>query len=140
MKKIPDSIKEFCDKQELVRVGYEDEDGELHVVPVWFVEVDGSYCFGTEAGSLKTRSLIHNPEAGWVIDGGENRKYRGASFSGRAERIEDKAALAKTYRALGMKYFGSVEHPKFIEIYGEQNDTAAIYFKLKPKTASFWEY
>jgi hypothetical protein len=140
MKKIPDSIKEFCDKQELVRVAYEDEGGELHVVPVWFAEVEGSYCFGTEAGSLKSRSLLHHPGAGWVIDGGENRKYRGASFSGRAERIEDKATRAKTYRALGMKYFGSVDHPKFVEIYGQQDDPAAIYFKLKPKTASSWEY
>ena len=140
MKKIPDSINEFCDKQELVRIGYQDEDGELHVVPVWFAEVDGAYCFGTEASSLKSRSLVHNPGVGWVIDGGENRKYRGASFSGRAELVEDRATRDRTYRALGMKYFGSVDHPKFIEIYGQQDDAAAIYFKLKPKTVSFWEY
>jgi len=140
MIEISDSLKEFCDKQELVRIGYEDAKGNFRVVPVWFAEVDGSYCFGTEANSLKSRSLLHHPGAGWVIDGGENRKYRGASFSGRAERIEDKATRAKTYRALGMKYFESVDHPKFVEIYGQQDDPAAIYFKLKPKTASSWEY
>jgi nitroimidazol reductase NimA-like FMN-containing flavoprotein (pyridoxamine 5'-phosphate oxidase superfamily) len=140
MRKIPESIKEFCDKQELVRIGYEDNEGGLHVVPVWFAEVDGSYCFGTEADSLKSRSLLHRPDAGWVIDGGENRKYKGASFSGRAEHVEDKATRAKTYRALGKKYFGSVDHPKFIEIYGAQDDPASTYFRLKPKSVSSWEY
>src|SRR5262245_29627334 len=130
MKKIPKSIKEFCDKQELVRIGYEDAEGELHLVPVWFVDVDGFYCFGTETESLKSRSLQHTPRAGWVIDGGENRKYRGASFSGQAEVVGDKATRGKIYRGLGMKYFGSVDDPKFIEIYGKQDDAAATYFRL----------
>jgi nitroimidazol reductase NimA-like FMN-containing flavoprotein (pyridoxamine 5'-phosphate oxidase superfamily) len=140
MKKIPKSVKEFCDNQELVRIGYKDNEGEVHVVPVWFAEVDGYYCFGTEPDSLKSRSLLKSPSAGWVIDGGDNRKYKGASFSGQAEHIEDKASRAKVYRALGIKYFGSVDNPKFVEIYGQPDDPAAMYFRLRPKNASSWEY
>jgi hypothetical protein len=140
MVKISESVKEFCYKQELARIGYEDGKGEIHVVPVWFVDVDGFYCFGTETSSLKTGSLLRKPNAGWVIDGGENRKYRGASFSGRAEGIEDQATRAKVYQALGMKYFGSVDNPKFIDIYGTEDDPAATYFRLMPETATSWEY
>jgi len=140
MIEISDSLKEFCAKQELVRIGYEDAKGNFRVVPVWFAEVDGFYCFGTETNSLKSRSLLRNPNAGWVIDGGENRKYRGSSFSGRAEAIMDEQVRARVYRALGTKYFGSVDHPKFIEIYGKQDDAAATYFRLNPKTASPWEH
>ena len=140
MVKLSKNIKAFCDEQELVRIGYEDTEGDLHVVPVWFVDLDGFYCFGTETDSLKSRSLRQKPDAGWVIDGGENRKYKGASFSGRAEAIAEKATRAKVYKALGMKYFGTVDHPKFLEIYGEQDDPAATYFRLNPKTVSSWEY
>jgi hypothetical protein len=140
MNSIPARIKEFCDKQELLRIGYEDGQGQLHLVPVWFVDVDGFYCFGTDTKTLKSRSLVRRPKAGWVIDGGENRKYKGATFSGRAELIGDSALRAKVYQALGKKYFGSVDHPEFIELYGDQDDRTTTYFKLNPESQSSWEY
>lgn len=140
MNNVSESVKEFCDKQELLRVGYEDAEGEVRVVPVWFVEVDLFYCFGTDTSSLKSRSLQRKPNAGWVIDGGENRKYKGATFSGRAEIIGDSALRAKVYQALGKKYFGSADHPGFIELYGKQDDRTTTYFRLNPKTESAWEY
>src|SRR6516165_7628754 len=140
MNNISGSFKEFCDKQELLRIGYEDAEGEVHVVPVWFAEVERFYCFGTDTSSLKCRSLLGKPKAGWVIDGGENRKYKGATFSGRAEGIEDGALRAKAYQALGVKYFGSVDHPGFLELYGQQDDRTTTYFRLNPTTESSWEY
>jgi len=140
MIKVSESVKEFCDKQELMRIGYEDAQGELHLVPVWFVEVDGFYFFGTYTGSLKSRSLLGKPNAGWVIDGGENRKYKGATFTGAVESVEDRQTRGRVYNALGLKYYGTVDDPKFVEIYGQQDDAATTYFKLKPKSASSWEY
>jgi nitroimidazol reductase NimA-like FMN-containing flavoprotein (pyridoxamine 5'-phosphate oxidase superfamily) len=140
MIKISERVKEFCEKEELVRIAYADSEGELHIVPVWFAEVDGFWCFGTYTSSLKTRSLLQQPNAGWVVDGGENRNYKGATFSGSAESIGDQATRVKVYQALGMKYFGSVDHPEFVKLYGQPDDAATTYFRLKPKTGSSWEY
>lgn len=140
MTNISARIKDFCDKQELLRIGYQDQAGELHIVPVWFADVDGFYCLGTDTGSLKARSLLSNPIAGWVVDGGENRKYKGAAFSGRAESISSQDARARVYQALALKYFGSADDPEFVELYGKPDNPATMYFRLNPKSVSSWEY
>ena len=140
MVKMSARLKEFCDKQELMRLSYVDADGYPHVVPLWYIIKDDEYCFGTGATSPKAKALQRNARAGWVIDGGENRKYLGASFTGLAKEIDDTALRSTIYQALGVKYFGSSEHEKFIEIYGKVDDPATAYYRLKAEGEKAWEY
>jgi nitroimidazol reductase NimA-like FMN-containing flavoprotein (pyridoxamine 5'-phosphate oxidase superfamily) len=140
MKELSQTLKEFCEKADLLRLAYKDHQGFPRVVPVWFVIIDGEYLLGTGTGSAKWKALKRDPRAGWVIDGGDRDHYKGASFAGRAEEITDSELRARIHRALGEKYFGSNEHPKFIEIYGQADDAETVYLRLKAEDGISWEY
>jgi len=140
MKELSPSLKEFCEKQELLRLAYTDARGYPHVLPLWFVVMHEDYYVGTGATSAKWKAVKRNPRVGWVIDGGAKGSYKGASMHGRAEEVTDQKERALIHRWLGLKYFGSVEDPKFVEIYGESDDRETVYLRLKSEGIISWEY
>lgn len=139
MKRLPTKLKEFCDKQELLRLAYIDH-GHPRVVPVWFVVIGRACYVGTYTGSPKWKAIKRKPLIGWVIDGGTPGKYKGVSMFGQAEEVTAPKLRAKIYRALGEKYFGTADHPKHIEIWGEADDPQSVYMRLKAEDGSWWEY
>ena len=140
MVKMSPRVKEFCEKQELMRLAYVDADGSLRVVPLWFVIKDDDYYFGTGTNSPKAKAIQRNGRVGWVIDGGEDRRYLGLTLTGHAEEVNDAALRAALYEALGVKYFGSPDHEKFVEIYGKVDEPATAYYRLKVEGGRAWEY
>jgi nitroimidazol reductase NimA-like FMN-containing flavoprotein (pyridoxamine 5'-phosphate oxidase superfamily) len=140
MKPLSPSLKEFCEKAELLRLAYDDLKGYPRVVPVWFVVIGGEYYFGTGAVSAKWKAIKNDSRVGWLIDDDRRDSYKGASFAGRAEEIADGDLRTKIYRALGEKYFGSADDPKFVEIYGQADDGETVYLQLKPERVFSWEY
>ena len=139
MKKLTPSVRQFSEKQDLMRLAYI-ERGYPRVVPVWFVVIAGQYYVGTYAHSPKWKAIKRKPRIGWVIDGGKQNNYKGVSVFGEAEEITDSNLRARIYRALGKKYYGSAEHPKHIEVWGEVDDPSAVYLRLKPADGFWWEY
>lgn len=140
MKELSPTLKGFCEKEELLRFAYLDGKGYPRAVPVWFVTIDGEYYFGTGATSAKWKAIGRDARAGWVIDGGPKGSYKGASWHGRAEEVTDPDLRARVYNALGMKYFGSTEHPEFVKIYGQVDDPETVYARLVPEDVLAWEY
>ncbi|HLG13365.1 MAG TPA: pyridoxamine 5'-phosphate oxidase family protein [Blastocatellia bacterium] len=140
MKRLTTSLKKFCEKEGLLRVAWIDSEGYPRVAPVWFVVMGGRYYFATGASSAKWKAMQRNPRVGWVIDGGKGRKYKGASMCGRAEEVSDSRLRRRIYRALGLKYFGSVTDSKFVEIYGGVDDPDTAYIRLTPIDGVCWEY
>lgn len=140
MKRIPATLKEFCQKQELLRLAYVDQRGQPRVVPVWFVIIGSNYYVGTGSETAKWKAIQGEPRVGWVIDGGIRGKYKGVSMFGKAEEVTDRKLRGKIYRAFGEKYFGSAEHPKHIEIWGEVDDPGSVYLRLRQEDGFWWEY
>lgn len=139
MKRMTSTLREFLEKQELLRIAYADGN-QPRVVPVWFVIVGSNYYIGTGANSPKWKAMQREPRVGWAIDGGNQGKYKGVSIYGKAEAVTDKKLRARIYRAFGKKYFGSAEHPKHIEIWGEVDDPGSVFVHLKMKDGFWWEY
>ena len=139
MKKLSASLKEFCEKQDLLRLAYV-EKGHPRVVPVWFVVIGAQYYVGTYANSPKWKAIKRKPAIGWVIDGGQQNKYKGVSMFGEAEEVTDRKLRARIYRALGEKYYGSADHPKHIEVWGEVGNPSSVFMRLKPEDGFGWEY
>jgi nitroimidazol reductase NimA-like FMN-containing flavoprotein (pyridoxamine 5'-phosphate oxidase superfamily) len=133
-------LSELAEKAELARISYIDLTGFPRVVPVWFASIGGELYAATYASSKKWKAIIRDPRLGWVIDAGADHKYWGVSAYGRVEQVTDPELRARIYSELGVKYFGSPEHEKFVEIYGEMNDAETVYFRLKQEGASTWEY
>jgi hypothetical protein len=80
------------------------------------------------------------PLVGWVIDGGKKGKYKGLSMHGKAEEVTDKKLRAKLYAAFGRKYFGSADHSRHKEIWGEVDDPESVFIHLKAADGFWWEY
>lgn len=140
MKEASASLKEWSEKQELMRLSYLDDRGALHVVPVWFVDIDGHHCFATDSDHGKSKGFRQDPRAAWVIDGGANPEYRGLSYTGKAEEVSDAGLRERIYNALVQKYFKSPADPNIDKILGKVNAARTAYFKLTPQSGSFWEY
>jgi nitroimidazol reductase NimA-like FMN-containing flavoprotein (pyridoxamine 5'-phosphate oxidase superfamily) len=139
MKPVPKKLKEFCEKEELLRLSYIDH-GHPRVVPVWFVVVGRQYYIGTYAGSPKWKAIKRKPDIAWVVDGGPQGKYKGVSMFGRAEEITERKLRGRIYKALGEKYFGGADHAKHIEIWGEIDDPESVYVRLKAEDGFWWAY
>jgi nitroimidazol reductase NimA-like FMN-containing flavoprotein (pyridoxamine 5'-phosphate oxidase superfamily) len=134
------TLRTFCEQEELLRLAYLDRSGSPRVVPVWFVMLDGAYYVGTGTSSAKWKAMQRDARVGWVIDGGQPSRYKGASMRGRAEEIRDVTQRARVYDALGKKYFGAADHARFVEIFGSVDDSATVYLWLAPEDGLTWEY
>ena len=139
MKRLSSTLKDFIGKQELLRIAWTDGGG-ARVVPVWFVIVRRQYYIGTGSESAKWRAMKKRPRVGWVIDGGKKGKYQGLSMRGKAEEVTDKKLRARLYEAFGTKYFGSADHPKHKEIWGEVDEPGSVFIRLKAEDGFWWEY
>jgi len=139
MEGLSSALRQFFEKQELLRIAYADR-GEPRVVPVWFVTVGDSYYIGTGAKSAKWKAMQREPSVGWVVDAGKNGKYKGVSMYGTAEQVSDQKLRARLYREFGKKYFGRADHPKHIEIWGEVDDPGSVFIHLKMKDGFWWDY
>ena len=139
MKRLSSTAKSFIEKQELLRIAWTDRGG-ARVVPVWFVILDRRYYIGTGSRSAKWKAMKKRPSVGWVIDGGKKGKYKGLSMHGRAEEVTNRKLRARLYEAFGKKYFGSPEHSKHKEIWGEVYDPETVFIHLKAADGFWWEY
>ena len=140
MKELSASLKEFSEKNELLRLAYTDAQGYPRVVPVWYVVVDGAYCLGSYLASAKYKAITRDARVGWVIDGGSKPKYQGVSLYGQALEVSDPQEREAIYRALGDKYFGTTDDPTFVEIFGKVDDEQTAYLRLTPEDGNSWEY
>jgi nitroimidazol reductase NimA-like FMN-containing flavoprotein (pyridoxamine 5'-phosphate oxidase superfamily) len=139
MKELSTTLKAFCEQADLLRLTFLDVRGYPRVVPVWFVIIDGAHFIGTGATSAKWKAMQRHSKVGWVIDGGTRGHYKGASLRGRAEEVRDARERARVFGALGRKYFGTADHPEFIEIFGRVDDAETVYVRLVPEDVSTWE-
>jgi nitroimidazol reductase NimA-like FMN-containing flavoprotein (pyridoxamine 5'-phosphate oxidase superfamily) len=139
MKRLSSTLKRFVQKQELLRIAWTDRGG-ARVVPVWFVIIDRKYYIGTGSKSAKWKAMKKRPLVGWVIDGGKKGRYKGLSLHGRAHEVTNRKLRAKLYSAFGRKYFGSADHPRHKEIWGEVDDPETVFIHLKAAGGFGWEY
>ena len=75
-------------------------DGRPHVMPVWGLWLDGLFWFSTARTSVKARNLFARPDC--VIT--TERADEAVILEGRAEHVEDHAALAPVWAAYKAKY------------------------------------
>jgi PPOX class probable F420-dependent enzyme len=81
--------------------------GQPHVVAMWFGLIDGVLWFETKAKAQKAVNLRRDPRATVLIeDGLTYDTLRGVSFEGRAEIVEDAAALWDVGVSVWERYHG----------------------------------
>ncbi|HEY6328068.1 MAG TPA: pyridoxamine 5'-phosphate oxidase family protein [Blastocatellia bacterium] len=140
MKEVPAELKDWSEKADLLRLAYLGAGGFPSVVPVWFAVIEGEFCIATGANSPKAKAIRQDSRVGWVVDGGDNPKYRGVSYAGRGQEVSDPKFRGKIYDAMVKKYFASPDDPNIERIFGKVDDMGTVYFRLAPETVRSWQY
>lgn len=112
-------VEIFIAEQKTCRLATLSEDGFPHVVPVWYVMIDGGLFLSTSGGSKKSRNVSRDPRAALVIDHGDSfDDFKGVTMTGTLEEITDAGLLTRVWEAMAQRYFGSDRHPGFLMLEG----------------------
>jgi hypothetical protein len=87
-------------------------DGQPHVMPVWFVLDGQDIVFMTGANSVKGRDLRRDPRIALVVDE-EVQPYAFVHFRGRATISEDLDELLRFATDIGLRYMGAERGEEF---------------------------
>jgi len=130
----PEELDRFLEQQRTVRVATVDARGKPHVVPLWFVWIDGTLFVNTTRGNLSVRNLEANRAAAATVDDGETYDdLRGVVLRGRVEEADQDPRLPEVVEAFSRKYFGG-NPPPFTSW------RKRVFLKLQPERISSWDF
>jgi nitroimidazol reductase NimA-like FMN-containing flavoprotein (pyridoxamine 5'-phosphate oxidase superfamily) len=134
----PEEIKVFLADNKVCRMATVDKDVMPHVVPMWYVILDGDIYIETTGTTKKVRNVESNKKTALIVDGGDSLyDYRGVMIQGRTELVDDKALFKRFREAYAQRYFGSDEHPGYKLLTGIPN---RVLLKFIPEKSASWDY
>ena len=86
MSKLSDSMREFLNGRHYATLATFNEDGSIHLTPVWYLFEDGCFFVGT-AADRKLKNILARPKASLMVDSRKQGSERWVSASGTAEVI-----------------------------------------------------
>jgi nitroimidazol reductase NimA-like FMN-containing flavoprotein (pyridoxamine 5'-phosphate oxidase superfamily) len=130
----PEELDRFLTEQRTVRLATASSSGRPHVVPLWFVWVDGTVFMNSTLGNVTVRNLEANPIAtGSIDDGDVYEELRGALVQGAVERADDDPRLETVMHRWSEKYMGGNPVP-----YGRWKDR--VWLRLVPGEITSWDF
>jgi nitroimidazol reductase NimA-like FMN-containing flavoprotein (pyridoxamine 5'-phosphate oxidase superfamily) len=130
----PEELDAYLADQRTARVATVGPGDIPHVVPLWFVWVDGYLFVNTTRGNRTVRNLAHNPKAAATIDDGESyATLRGTVLVGEMRDADDDPRLDEVVAAFARKYFGG-NQPHFTAWRNR------FFLKLEPDRISSWDF
>jgi PPOX class probable F420-dependent enzyme len=66
-----DEIKEFLDRPLIAKLCTHNEDGTIHIVPIWYRYVDGEILLGTQEVTRKVRNIKRDNRVTLLVDAQE---------------------------------------------------------------------
>jgi nitroimidazol reductase NimA-like FMN-containing flavoprotein (pyridoxamine 5'-phosphate oxidase superfamily) len=130
----PEEVEDFLATQRTIRLATATRQGGPHVVPLWFVWVDGTVFMNTTLGNVTVRNLKENPQAtGSIDDGDAYDTLRGVLLQGLVERADDDPRLDTVMHRWSEKYMGGNPLP-----YGRWKNRA--WFRMRPQRITSWDF
>ncbi len=127
-------LDEYLRTQRTVRIATADAEGTAHVIPLWFVWLDGSMFLNSTLGNVTVENLLHSGKATAGVDDGETyAELRGVVLTSRAARADDDPRIPEAERLWSEKYLGGNPVP-----YGAWRNRA--WFRLDPETTASWDF
>jgi len=129
-----EELDAFLSSQRTVRLATADAGARPHVVPLWFVWVDGTLFMNSTLGNLTIRNLQANPRAtGSIDDGAVYEELRGVLVNGPVEWADGDPRLEEVSRIWSEKYMGGSPLP-----YGRWRNR--VWFRLRPERIASWDF
>jgi hypothetical protein len=128
----PDEVDAYLAEGRTVRLATAAADGTPHAVPLWYVWQDGAMYLNTTLGNVTVENIERSSLAAGVVDDGETYDdLRGATVTGRIERIDEPPDGVD--RAWSDKYLAGGETP-----YKYWRNRA--WFVLTPDRIASWDF
>lgn len=130
----PEELEEYLTTQRTTRVATVDADGTPHVIPLWFVWVDGVVFLNSTLGNVTVDNILESGRATAVVDDGDTYDaLRGVVVTARAARADDDPRVPQANQAWSDKYMGGNPVP-----YGAWKNRA--WFRLDPERIASWDF
>jgi nitroimidazol reductase NimA-like FMN-containing flavoprotein (pyridoxamine 5'-phosphate oxidase superfamily) len=130
----PKEVEEYLDRQRTVRLATASRDGRPHVVPLWFVWVDGFLFMNSTLGNVTIKNLQANAEAtGSIDDGDRYEELRGVLVHGTVEFADDDPRLDRVKRSWSQKYLGGQPVP-----YDRWRNR--VWLRMHPERMASWDF
>ena len=129
-----DELDRFLAEQRTVRLATASPDSRPHVVPLWFVWVDGTMFMNSTLGNLTIRNIQKNPIAtGSIDDGFAYNELKGVLVQGRVEWAEQAPRLETVMHRWSEKYMGGNPLP-----YNKWKKR--VWLRLVPQQLTSWDF
>ena len=100
----PAEIDELLSMTLIANLATLDNDGSIHLLPMWFLRVGGEICIPTSRQTHKYRNLQARPRASVMIDlSQDGLNLKGVLIRGKVELLEGEEAQ-RTNRLIHLKY------------------------------------
>lgn len=100
-----EEIRAFIAERRTLQVATLNRDGSPQLTTLWFAVVDGAIIFETFTKSQKIVNLRRDPRLAVLVEDGDSYdQLRGVSINGRAELVDDPAAVERYAEAVVAKY------------------------------------
>ncbi|MBP1597079.1 MAG: Pyridoxamine 5'-phosphate oxidase-like FMN-binding protein [Acidobacteria bacterium] len=96
----PQWIGTFLQGRRYAVLATHNDDGSIHLTPVWYLFEDGQFLVGTSSTSRKARNISARPNASLVVDGRTLGSECWVSVSGSAQILGGEASRAINKRIL----------------------------------------
>lgn len=129
-----DEREAYLAAQRTVRVATVGREGTPHVVPLWFVWVDGAMFLNSTRGNPTVENMLRSGWAAAVVDDGDDYDaLRGVEVAGPVTEAEDHARLPDVEEAWSRKYLGGRPVP----FAAWRN---RVWLRLEPRRVASWDF
>jgi PPOX class probable F420-dependent enzyme len=137
MAKLNDSMRELLKGRHYATLATLNEDGSIHLTPVWYLFEEDRFFVESGAAARKVRNVLARPQASIIVDIRKLGRERWVSASGTAEVIRGERAKeigAKIHRRYMTK--AALEDPRIGPAMEAAGETA---ISLRPESWGSWE-
>ena len=128
-------LEDFLASERTVRVASVDADRRPHVVPLWFVWLEGAMYLNSTLGNVTVENLLHGSGlAAAVVDDGQTYDVlRGVVLRGRVSLANDDPRVPRARQAWSDKYLAGnpVPYDRWLN---------RVWMRLDPGEISSWDF
>jgi PPOX class probable F420-dependent enzyme len=134
-----EEIETFLSGARSMTLATVNDEGQPHLVAMWFAVIDGEICFETKAKSQKAVNLRRNPKVSCLVeDGATYEELRGVAFEGTADVVEDSELLWRIGVSIWERYYG--EYSDDVKPFVEAMLNKRVAVRLKVERTRSWDH
>jgi PPOX class probable F420-dependent enzyme len=139
IKMTEDEVHEFLAAPHTMNVATLNHDGTIHLVAMWYAELDGDPVFWTYGRSQKIRNLERDPRITCLVESGESYdQLRGVELVGRGELITERDEIMQVGFAVVDKHQGPLTED--MKPFVEQAGAKRLAVRVKVDKVVSWDH